>query len=249
MLNRCHHRSCFLFQRFPGLQSLESRTPSALLVVRIHLGLISRRIEKLPFMVFSVRGASSQSSDIASSLALGSFLEFWPTPAICCRARAPEPTHVSWELRRTLIPPPRESPRLLYQNLTSYAPPPCLDDPKTTLTPALVRKVNEAPEVASLHPRSLNCPKTPVASFPLHVDPAGIISSNPPRTSSEEPSSVAHSFRRPSSVLPRASEWYHAPKSLPPTRKPELDHPSEPFQQNLDDFAIRKPLSYLVLGG
>jgi hypothetical protein len=86
--NRCRHRSCFLFQRFPGLQSINPRMPSALLVPCSRPGLVSRRIEKLPFAGFSVRGASSQSSDVTSSLALGSLLEYWPTPAACCRARA-----------------------------------------------------------------------------------------------------------------------------------------------------------------
>lgn len=64
--------------------------------------------------------------------------------------------------------------------------------------------MHEAPEVVTLRSRSLICPKTPVASFPLHADPVGIISSDPLCTGSEEPSSVVHSFRRPSSVPHRA---------------------------------------------
>lgn len=70
---------CLDFRVYP-------RTTSAVLVERTRLELINRRIDRSSYAVFIVRGALPQSCDVASSHALGSLLEFEPSPLISFRA-------------------------------------------------------------------------------------------------------------------------------------------------------------------
>jgi len=62
-----------------------SRTTSAVLVERTRHELTNRQVDRPSFAVFIVRGALPQSCDVASSRALGSLLEFEPSPLISFR--------------------------------------------------------------------------------------------------------------------------------------------------------------------
>jgi len=64
----------------------QPRIPSASSVRRSRRELVLRQIERLPYAVFSIRGAPSQSCEDASSLALGPLVEFEPTPLDRSRA-------------------------------------------------------------------------------------------------------------------------------------------------------------------
>jgi hypothetical protein len=117
------------------------RLPSAALVQRSRHELILRRIEEPPYTVFGIRSALSQSCEIASSLALGSLVEFEPTPLV-----------------RTTSPSSHEAPEAVHYVLRiapSNAPPSSASNSSNRLSSPRSEDRREAHRLASLPLESL----------------------------------------------------------------------------------------------
>jgi hypothetical protein len=83
----------------------------------------------------------------------------------------------------------------------------------------------------------------------LPVDLAGIILSNPRHPAPKSQAPLTAPSDAPRAIFIEPSERIRAPKSPPPIRELDSNHSSEPFQQKLDDFTLRRTLGYLLLAG